>query len=763
MRLDQMHERNPSGKLTCDGEAKMSSGCLRTAKRATVALVLALSLLWPAAAATQNVWTSHGPEGGTITAIAVDPQKPTTLYAGTLVGGALKSIDGGESWQPVNNGLADLTIRRGSPASPRSPTIDHSALERLHVVALAIDPLTPTTVYASTASGDVFRSTNGGGNWSALNAGRTIRYAHSLIVDPRTPTTLYMSGPPVDWQPGQPGLPPWTGGGVLKSTDEGKSWHAVNTGLPTTMVRGETIPLIPSLAIDPQTPSTLYAATEAGLFMTTDGGNNWRAVLKQPAIAGLRLTTVVIDPQTSTTIYVGSARSLPGSSGGVFKSIDGGDHWIVASNSGLSIPDIQILAIDPRSPATLFAAVASTLPSDGYLSPTTGGGFTPGGLFKSTDGGRTWRSITTGLPNGVVHALAIDPQGSNTVYAGPSANGVYKTTNGGESWRAVNIGLTGLDLYSSALAIDPKAPTTVYVTTVGGIFKSTESGDLWQPVDISSFNTNRVGTLAIASDAPTTIYVGTTGFGVFKSSNGGNSWRSINNGLKDFTTSGVSALVVDPRTPTTLYLCLVGDPYGVPSGVYKTTDAGDNWVAVNNGLPERRIVFSLAIAPSAPTILYLSLRYAGTGDAGVYKTTDGGTTWHRVGQSSNIGDVLAVDPLTPDIVYAGGVRDREGFGVFKTVDGGRTWRPINAGLTNLHVRALAIDPQTPTTIYLGTEEWPGGTRGGGVFKSTDGGNTWGVISTGLTDLTVNALAIDPKAPSTIYAATTRDGVFILRQ
>jgi photosystem II stability/assembly factor-like uncharacterized protein len=122
-----------------------------------------------------------------------------------------------------------------------------------------------------------------------------------------------------------------------------------------------------------------------------------------------------------------------------------------------------------------------------------------------------------------------------------------------------------------------------------------------------------------------------------------------------------------------------------------------------------------------------------------------------------------VDPLTPDIVYAGGVRDREGFGIFKTVDGGRTWRPINAGLTNLHVRALAIDPQIPTTIYLGTEEWPGGTRGGGVFKSTDGGNTWGVISTGLTDLTVNALAIDPKAPSTIYAATTRDGVFILRQ
>src|SRR2546422_192415 len=647
----------------------MSLGHAFKAKRMTVTMILVASSLWPAAASTQNVWTSHGPYGGTITALAIDPQTSTTLYAGTLVGGVYKSADGGESWQAINNGLVDVGIRRSSPTSPYVPT--DQDLARLHVTALAIDPLTPTTVYAGNRSGEVFKSTNGGMSWSALDIGLSRWAVQSLIINPRTPATIYLSAWPVQWGPGQPGpYRAYSGGGVLKSNDGGKNWYPVNDGLPI-MERGTggpAIPLVASLAIDPQAPSTLYAANKAGVFKTTNGGRKWRAVLGRPATEGVDLTTVVVDPQTPATIYVGAAGSSSGSSGSVFKSIDGGEHWSTAGNAGFTFPNVRILAIDPRTPTTLFAA------ADVTWSP----------------------------------------------YPAPSGQFAF-----------------------------------------GGLFKSTDSGDSWHPLNTSSVNTPRVFVLAIDPSTPTTIYAGSKDGGVFRSSDGGGSWRSINVGLSDVTTSDFMALVIDPRTATTIYIGWSGSPYGVPSGIYKSNDAGNSWFAINAGLPDSRFVQTLAIAPSAPTTLYVSLRFAGTHDIGVYKTTDGGKTWTLAGQSSSIWEILEVDPRTPDIVYASGADSWEGSGIFKSTDGGITWRAINTGLSNLHVNALAIDPQTPTTLYLGTRDWRGQAHGG-VFKSTDGGNIWHAINAGLTDFTIWALAIDPKTPSTIYA-TTLDGVFVLRQ
>src|SRR6266849_1616397 len=113
-----------------------------------------------------NEWTSGGPEGGSIRVVVVDPQTPTTLYAGTP-GGVFKSANGGESWSPVNTGLSSSAIR-----------------------ALVVDPQTPTTLYAGT-SGGVFVSSNSAGNWTAMNTGLTNTTVRALAVDPQTPTTLY--------------------------------------------------------------------------------------------------------------------------------------------------------------------------------------------------------------------------------------------------------------------------------------------------------------------------------------------------------------------------------------------------------------------------------------------------------------------------------------------------------------------------------------------------------------------------------------------
>ncbi len=725
-----------------------------TATRLGVALVLAVLSLWPAAAATRGVWTSHGPEGGTITALAIDPQTPTTLYAGTRVGGAFKSVDGGESWQAINNGLADVRIRRGGdPTSPISPIVDHDALGHLYVTAVAIDPRTPSTVYAATLTGNVFKSTNGGRSWRVLDVGKRIRFIRSLVIDPKTPTTIYVSGSPVDWNPGMPEpMSIYVGGGVLKSLDAGRHWSPVNAGLTQYSPLYGPKPDLgrPALAIDPVAPSTLYAATKAGVFKTTDGGANWRSV--NSGLSGLEPTALVIDPQTTSTLYVaGRVTSLR--SVRVFESIDEGRTWKAVSTRGLTTNDLQSLVIDPLRPTTIFAAGGSSAP--GGHGPE---GFMSGGIFKSTDGGRTWRSINHALTKGAVQALALHPRDSNTIYAGISSGGVFKSTDGGGGWRPINAGFRGLDLYPVALAIDPVAPTNVYAATDGGgILKSTDGGRNWRPTNRGLVNAG-VRVLAVDPRTPSTLYAGTAKGGIFKSTDAGDSWHTANAGLGDVAPFDVTALVLDPRTPSTIYMSWRGSTYGTPSDVYKSVNGGETWVSTSFGLPDDRDVVGLAVAPETPQVIYASVsRMHGV----IYRTSDGGRTWALASPSSNLGEVLAVDPQAADIVYASGVLRREGLGIFKSTDGGRSWRPINVGLTSFHVNAVAIDPRTPTTVYLGTMEWPNQRRGG-VFKSIDGGKTWRPMNAGLTDLHIEALAIDPQTSSTIYAAT-RDGVFVMRR
>ena len=140
------------------------------------------------------------------------------------------------------------------------------------------------------------------------------------------------------------------------------------------------------------------------------------------------------------------------------------------------------------------------------------------------------------------------------------------------------------------------------------------------------------------------------------------------------------------------------------------------------------------------------------GDIGAYKSTDGGAQWApaMAGLRTPSLTALAVDPVTPGVIYAGAEND----GVFKSVDGGANWQPSSAGLTSLFVTALVIDPVTPSTLYAGT-------AGGGVFKSYDSGATWNPVNTSLSIRNIVSLAIDPTNPSILYAGTLVRGAHYL--
>ena len=270
------------------------------------------------------------------------------------------------------------------------------------VYALAIDPATPGTLYAATeycpvsnCSYVMFKTTDDGGTW--VNTGPPMRNVLVLALDPATPTTLYAAG-----------------NDVYKSTDGGNSWRTASIGL-----NGAPVVLI---AIDPITPSTLYVGTESangGLFKSTDGAGTWNAV--RIGLIDSIVTKLALDPATPGTLYAGAGRSYDN----VFKSTDSGATW-----GGPSLDDVVFaLAIDPATPSTLYAGSGSCV--FGFCRRDS--------AFKTTDGASTWAAIA-GLSNTRVNALAIDPRTPTTLYAGTDA-GVLKSTDGASSWATMNAGL----------------------------------------------------------------------------------------------------------------------------------------------------------------------------------------------------------------------------------------------------------------------------------------------------------------------------------
>ena len=238
--------------------------------------LIAVVTVW----AGSNEWTSLGPKGGSVGALAIDPLNSKIMYVGTSGGGLFKSIDAGMNWTPANTGV-----------------------QGANVLALVINPKFPSTIFAGTGSG-VFKSIDAGKSWNLIRSGLENPDIDALAIDPRIPTTVYAG----TW-----------GDGVYKTVDAGLRWTPANGGLSGAYVY--------SLAIDPQNPSTLYAGTNSGLFISSDAGKSWTAVKSD--LASATVQALAIDPHNSTTIIAGSNTWVPGKdyAGKVWKSTDGGKTW----------------------------------------------------------------------------------------------------------------------------------------------------------------------------------------------------------------------------------------------------------------------------------------------------------------------------------------------------------------------------------------------------------------------------------------------------
>ncbi|MGH9366277.1 MAG: hypothetical protein ACRD3M_01225 [Thermoanaerobaculia bacterium] len=314
-------------------------------------------------------------------------------------------------------------------------------------------------------------------------------------------------------------------------------------------------------------------------------------------------------------------------------------------------------------------------------------------------------------------------------------------SGGGDAWTS-NL---SLDSALLPLAADPRDSLAVYAGASSNLYKTLDGGTTWGIVGSLPAG-SPVFSLAIDPTGQR-VYAGSQGVAdVFRSVDGGSTWEALSFGgsLGAYPRS----LAVDPSNAGIVYAGLARD--GLPGGsLLKSTDSGATWTATIAGLPTAGggpAVLAIVIDPQTPSVLY-----AGLDRSGVYKSVNGGIRWEAAGLPSHTVNGLAVDPTATSTLYAATAA-----GMFKTTDGASSWRESSSGLRDpggsvLAMQAVAIDPIHPQTLYAGAAQM------GGVYRSLDGGATWGPWNEGLTDPRVLSLAID--STGTQLHAGTRAGVF----
>jgi photosystem II stability/assembly factor-like uncharacterized protein len=429
-------------------------------------------------------------------ALVIDPQNPSTLYLHiTWTGGrngVAKSTDGGKTWTTP-------TAYVSSGFGPQT---------------LAIDPLDPTTLYASSLG--IFKSVDGAQTWTPIYqppAGFS-----ALVVDPLIPGVIFGAG----------------SSGIIRSTDGGSNWILLMSGLHAIQIL--------SIAIDPQHSGTLYAGNYAAtgnseVYKTSNSGGTWDHAA---GLASYLTSALIVDSSDSNIVYAGTDV-------GIFKSVDGGNNW-TAMNVGLAPPgqitDVNLLVTDPQHPNTIYAATPDRR-----------------GLFKSTDGAVNWRVINSGLPlNGgfpaLITAMAIDAKDTSILYAGTyvGSSVVFKSEDGGLTWMASSpdfaSGATKCCAWIAALVVDPRGSGAVYAaisnsSSGGSIWRTTDTGASWQNLFASS--SASVTALAIDPRDSARIYAATTD-GFIATDDAGMSWKQIHG-----TPTLISFLGFDPQNASALY------------------------------------------------------------------------------------------------------------------------------------------------------------------------------------------------------------------
>jgi photosystem II stability/assembly factor-like uncharacterized protein len=458
-------------------------------------------------------------------------------------------------------------------------------------------------------------------------------------------------------------------------------------------------------------------------------GQSWQ---RQGGWAGGTVTTLALSP-----VFPTDGLALAATAAGLFRTRDGGDSWHRAMDG----------ILDAHMTAVTFVPSA-----DGRMAFVAS---EQGRLYRSEDGGATWQEVSAWAGLGVITALACSPHfpEDGTLFAATPA-GVFRTLDGGASWESCTFGLLDLDVLCLACAPDFQESQVVWAGTAqGGFYRSRNGGRAWRDAGFGLPDTAIQCLLVTqpAQDAPPVLWVGTEGHGLYVSRDGGAHWEAAGDALAGHSVNCLAAVEGGPEGAT---LRLVA---GTDGGVYLSDDGGQHWEPADGGA---FIALSLTAAPTAhgePVLL------AGAYQEGIFRSRDGGKRWDPAG--------TGLEAHAPPLVRVGPrgslwAHDLDGELAF-SVDGGHSWHPLSVGEEGAAVQGMAVAVEgdgaillvaTAEGLYLGqvagqagAVPWrrlpvpvdPGqihlpliasnrellvGDQGGGLHRSTDGGQTWQTVA-----------------------------------
>lgn len=656
------------------------------------------------------IWEFTGPLniGGRLTDIEMISGTQNTVYVGAASGGVFKSIDSGNSWQPIFDDQPMLAIGDIVVASSNTDIVVVGTGEvNAGGGSLAYD-------------GDgIYLSTDAGLTWENKGLQDTGSIG-KILIHPSNPDIMVVGamGPLFRNDSNR---------GIYKTTDGGDTWNQV-------LFIADNVGII-DMSIHPTNPEIMYAAAwqrertpenriyggeGSDLYRSVDGGETWSILGGGLPTDGDLKGRISIDiSQSNPSILYASYADAFGNIQGIYKTEDGGDTWETKNSSQLTNVGFHWwfggLFINPQNPDEVYHV-----------------GFD---MQKTTDGGDSWQDTFVGV-HVDQHALAFDSVNPSTVFVG-NDGGLYKSSNSG-STSVLDVTLPITQFYR--MYVDPSNPAKIYGgaqdnstmrTTTAGLSDWTiiNGGDGFQPL-VNNENTNLIYALSQFGN-------------LSRSVNDAASFNQILSGIPGGDRRNWDTpIAFDPQNNDILY-------YGTQR-VYKSENQGSSWTAISpdltSGTSTGNLTFgtltTIDISPLDSSIIYV-----GTDDGNVWQTTDGGINWNNIGLGLPDRWVTRIQasPNTVDEVFVtfSGYRFGEDDGhVFKSTNNGLDWTDLSDNIPDIPVSDIEIDPFD--NLFLATDI--------GVLSSNDGGDTWFPFGDNVPSLIVTDLHYD-EGSEFLYAAT----------
>jgi len=685
------------------------------------------------------------------------------------------------------------------------------ALTSGRISDFAMHPQNPKTYYIAVASGGVWKTENAGTTFEPIFDGQDSYSTACVTLDPQNPNVVWVGTGENNNQRSVA-----YGDGVYKSEDGGKSWK--NMGLKNSEHIGNII-------VHPENSDVVYVSAigplwseggDRGLYKTTDGGENWEAILTVNEHTGIN--EVVMDPRNPDVMYASAHQRRRhvftyvggGPNSAIYKTTDGGASWEKV-NKGLPSVDLGRigLAIAPSNPDVLYAIVEAAQGK--------------GGFFRSTDGAASWQKQSSYATSGNYYQeIVVDPLNPDKIFSMNTY--LHHSVDGGKTFERTGEETKHVD--NHCMWIDPTDTDHFLVGCDGGIYETWDHAQTWHykpNLPITQFYK-----VAVDNDFPFyNIYGGTQD----NYSMGGPARTTSANGIPNsdwFVTHGGDGFEsqVDPENPDIVYAqsqygVLVrydrksgeelgiqpqprkgedayrwnwdaplqvsahksGRVYFAANKVFRSDDYGNSWEVISDDLTQQidrnrlkvmgkvqsfeAVMKNGSTSPFGTIVAFSesplneSLLYAGTDDGLVQVTEDGGKNWRKIQNIPGVPDMTYVNMVLAsqhdeNVVYAAFNHHKYGDFkpyLFKSTDKGQTWQPMANNLPERgSVYAIAEDHVTPDLLFVGTEF--------GVFFSPNSGQEWKQLKAGLPTIAVRDIAIQQRDHDLVLGTFGR-GFYVL--